>query len=79
MAVRSGARRQKVARLTDVDAVVVPVAAGHTLVDIGVDARHFAGRTCRTAAALAERKYDDGGRLRRGALRRARGRPLMPD
>lgn len=26
---------------TDIDAVVVPVAAGHVLVDVGVDARHL--------------------------------------
>jgi hypothetical protein len=26
---------------TDVDAVVVPVATGHVLVDVGVDARHL--------------------------------------
>lgn len=27
-------------RLTDVDAVIVPVCAGHVLVDVGVDSGH---------------------------------------
>lgn len=31
-------------RLTDVDGVVVPVTAGHVLVDIGIDARHLVER-----------------------------------
>lgn len=26
---------------TDVDAIVIPIATGHVLVDVGVDARHL--------------------------------------
>lgn len=47
---------------TDVDAVVVPVAAGHVLVDVGVDARHL-GRSPVAGRRRRRRwRMEDGGR-----------------
>lgn len=36
-------RRDREEKLTDVDAVIIPVAPGHVLIDISVDARHPCG------------------------------------
>lgn len=39
-------RAQWLGRRTDIDGVVVPVCAGHVLVDVRVDARHYDRRSC---------------------------------
>lgn len=52
----SFARRVKarwLGRRTDVDGIVVPVCAGHVLVDVRIDARHFYRRSCFKSTRLS--------------------------
>lgn len=49
------ARTRGRGKRTDVDAVVVPVAARHVLIDVGVDSGHL-GCVCRTAGVVERRR-----------------------
>lgn len=65
-------RARQTARLTDVHRVVIPITAGHVLVDIVVDARHGCGVDGDETRVLEAKRGSEAGAAQKSGGTRAR-------